>query len=108
MNIPEDNPSSVMDIISATSTAREAALAAIEAAKEQDFEQASKWLDRAQNAIKGGQLAHNHLLSLEARGEGPEFSLLLVHAETHLTDANAILDTSREFVSLYNLIYSRL
>lgn len=101
MGIPEDNPASVMDIITATATARDAALTAIAAAEEGDFAEATKWVTRATNAKAAAQKAHNHILSLEAQGNGPDFSVLLVHAETHLTDATAMTEMARHFIKLY-------
>ncbi|WP_127848349.1 PTS lactose/cellobiose transporter subunit IIA [Lacticaseibacillus hulanensis] len=108
MAIPEDNPKSVMDMISNAGTARDAALTAVDAAEERDFAEAQKWLTRAQNAVNVARQAHNHLLSQEARGEGPDFSVLLVHAETHLTDALAMIDMAKRMVALYQLVYTKL
>lgn len=106
--IPEDNPVSVMDIMSSASTARDAALTAIDAAKEQDFAEAQKWLNRAGNAINAAQKEHNHMLSLEAQGKGPDFSVLLVHTEAHLTDATSMVDMAKQMVDMYKLIFDRL
>ncbi|WP_155286500.1 PTS lactose/cellobiose transporter subunit IIA [Lacticaseibacillus zhaodongensis] len=99
--IPEDNPSEVMNIIVSGGDARKACLAAVDSAKNGDFAAAKKELDAASAAIGVAQKAHNRLLSQEARGVGPDFSVLLVHAESHLGNAQALYDMAKEFVLLY-------
>ena len=100
--VPEDNPSEVMNIIISGSQARSAAMAAIKAAKAHDFPAAATCLSNAQVAVKRAQAAHNALLSAEARGDGADFSVLLVHAENHLSNALTIIDTATQFVDTYH------
>lgn len=99
--IPEDNPSEVMTIIVSGGDVRKACLAAIDSAKAGDFAAAKKHLADADAAMAVAQKAHNRMLSKEARGEGPDFSVLLVHAESHLGNAQVIEDMAKEFIMMY-------
>lgn len=99
--VPEDNPNEVMSIIMNGGQARSAAMAAIKAAKARDFAAAATCMSNARVAVKNAQVAHNSLLSAEARGDGADFSVLLVHAENHLSNALTIIDMADQFVETY-------
>lgn len=95
---PEDNPSDVMQLMMSSGDARSQALAAIAAAQRDDVAAAETAMVNAKSALHDAQLAHNRLLSSEARGEGPQFSILLVHAENHLAGAQTMIEVARAFM----------
>ncbi|WDF83476.1 PTS lactose/cellobiose transporter subunit IIA [Lacticaseibacillus pabuli] len=98
--IPDENPSEVMEIIMNASHSRSASRQAMAEARVGKQAAADKSLAEAKTALQAAQDAHNTLLSQEARGEGPEFSILLVHAENHLANADTMIDIATEFMAM--------
>lgn len=94
----EENPSDVMQIIMSSSAARGQALSAIKMAQAGDADGADRAITAAKTAMREAQAAHNRLLSSEAREEGPQFSLLLIHAEDHLAGAQTMIEVAEAFM----------
>ena len=49
-------------------------------------------------------MAKTELIQGEARGEKSELSLILVHAQDHLTTAMIMIDQAEEFLNIYRLL----
>ena len=60
---------------------------AIEAAEEGQLEEARQYLADGKNELRHAHDAQTDLLAAEARGEDLPFSILMVHAQDHLTMA---------------------
>lgn len=88
-------------IISAVGTARSCYIEAIQAAKEDRFEEAEKMIAEGQAVFNDGHKAHAELIQQEAAGEKTEFSLLLMHAEDQLMSAEAFGILAQEFIDIY-------
>ncbi|WP_054750096.1 PTS lactose/cellobiose transporter subunit IIA [Lacticaseibacillus thailandensis] len=91
----------MMTLITAGANARDAAVAAMAASRAGKFAQAEKRLKLVAGFVQQAQDAHNHLLTLEARGELPQVKLLLVHAENYLTNATTMQAVATEFQAVY-------
>lgn len=75
--------------------------AAIDRAREGALEEAEAELAAGRQGIAEAHKAQIDLLACEARGEGLELTLLLVHAQDHLMNAMTFESVAREFVELY-------
>ena len=86
MNMEEQ----IMQIILFSGNAKSTAFEAIQAAKENDLEQANKLLEEANEELINAHKVQTFLIQSEIRGEKVETSLLLIHAQDHLMNANYI------------------
>ena len=77
-------------IISAVGSARSAFMEAIAETK----------LDGEAQRVKGHEI-HFELLQRDSSGDGPEFSLLLLHAEDQLMSAELLKITAEELLAVY-------
>ncbi|WKF84269.1 PTS lactose/cellobiose transporter subunit IIA [Lacticaseibacillus pantheris] len=91
----------MMTLISAATNARDAAMAAMASSRAGKFAQADQRLALVGQYVQQAQDAHTHLLTLEARGELPQVKLLLVHAESYLTNAATMQAVATEFQAVY-------
>jgi len=98
--IPDENPSEVIELIMNATHSRSASRQAMADARVGKRAEADEALAEAKTALQGAQDVHNKLLSKEARGEGPDFSILLVHAENHLANAETMIDIATEFMAM--------
>lgn len=90
----------VVYIIANAGDSRSCALAAVEAAKAGDFEEAHASLEQSMKALELGHEAHTKLI-LKENENRINVTLLLVHASTHLSVAEVTLDFARQFVDIY-------
>lgn len=91
----------LFNIIANVGSARSSFIEAISFAKEQDFKQARDKIIEGEEAFVEGHKAHMQLVSKEAAGEKVEFSLLLIHAEDQLMNAETFKILAKEFIDLY-------
>ena len=87
-------------IISAVGEAKSDYVAAIEAARNGDFDKAQELLEHGESVFVRGHEAHAGLIQKEAAGEKTEISLLLMHAEDQLMSAETTKLLAQEIIDL--------
>lgn len=93
-----------MQIILHAGNAKSAALMAIDAAAEGDFEQAEANLKEAQEEIHEAHGVQFGLIQGEANGTPVEVNIILVHAQDHLSMAFMASDMAERLVALYRRV----
>ena len=61
-------------------------------------------IKEAREDLKSAHQTQTELIQGEARGEKSELSLILVHAQDHLTTAMIMIDQAEEFLNIYRLL----
>lgn len=92
---------SILDIIRHSGEARNQAISAIAAAKEDDFEKAKDKLRQVDQLLIKAHQKQTELIQLEASGVQIPSSLLLSHGQDHLMNAMMIKEMAYEFIDLY-------
>ena len=92
------------ELIMNAGNAKSLALMAIEAAREFDFEEAEKDLKESAEEFHLAHQAQSDMIQGEANGNPVELSIVLVHAQDHLTMATMAQDNAQEFINLYRLV----
>lgn len=87
-------------IIANAGDSKSNSLAAIEAAKEGDFEKAHKYLELSEKALVEAHKSHTHLIVKDSK-EGLPLTFLLVHASNHLSNAELAKEFAEQLVYLY-------
>jgi PTS system cellobiose-specific IIA component len=77
---------------------------AIMHAKAGEFDEAREKLEAASRAMKEAHDTQMDLIGAEVRGEHPELTLLMVHAQDHICMALIVRDMAQEFLELYEKI----
>lgn len=98
----------IMNLVVDSGSGRSYAMEAIALAKEQDFEGAQKALDNAEEELIKAHHSQTELIQQEARGEGMDVSLILVHSQDHIMTAMLCRDLAKEFVELYKKLSGSL
>lgn len=88
-------------IIMNAGNSKSASLMAIESAKEGDFLDAEAKLKEAENEMRAAHQAQIDMIQQEASGNPVEVSIILVHAQDHLTMAMMSKDFAEQFVEMY-------
>jgi len=88
-------------IIAAVGTAKSMYIEAIQAAKIGNFDEADQLIEEGAKVFLEGHKAHASLIQKEASGEKLEFSLLLMHAEDQLMNAETTKIMATEIIDLY-------
>jgi PTS system cellobiose-specific IIA component len=91
----------IFQIILHGGNGRSAAMEALLAAKQGDFEGARAKLKEADSALNEAHHIQTSLIQGEIRGEKTEISLLMIHAQDHLMNAMTVKDLAAEMVELY-------
>ena len=84
----------IMNLIMHSGEARSYSMEAIQAAKENNIEEADEELGHAHNA-------QTSLIQAEAGGDKAEFSLLLCHAQDHFMTTMTLKDVAIEIIDIY-------
>lgn len=79
-------------------------LMAIEEARDFNFDEAASLIKEAREDLRSAHQTQTELIQGEARGEKSELSLILVHAQDHLTTAMIMIDQAEEFLNIYRLL----
>jgi len=93
-----------MELIAGAGDARSYAMEAIAQAKTGDFDEARESLQKAKESMVGAHEIQTGLLRAEMsgnEGEKAELTLLMAHAQDHLTMALLMRDIALEFIELY-------
>lgn len=96
----------IFEMISAAGTARAKYIEAIRCAKEGKFEEAQQMLKEGGECFVAAHNVHTDMLSSEAQdimssGVNSSVSLILVHAEDQMMNAEAFRLISEEFIDVY-------
>lgn len=97
----KDKYEDAMQIILHAGNAKSAALLAIDAAAEGDFEEADRQLEEAGREMTEAHHVQFGLTKAEASGESVDLNIILIHAEDHLTMAIMANDLASRFIDLY-------
>ena len=100
----EADYAAAFQLITHAGNARSAALMAIEAAREFDFEDAKKNMQEASDAMYEAHHIQTELVQQEARGEHVPLNVILVHAQDHLTMAIESIRNAEEFIHIYKVL----
>ena len=88
-------------IIASVGTAKSMYVEAIQEAKAGNFDAADEMIAEGSKIFLEGHKAHSSLIQKEASGEKVEFSLLLMHAEDQLMNAETTKLMAQEIIELY-------
>lgn len=91
----------IMGLIMYGGEAKGYAVQAIQAAKQNDFEEADRLLAEATKSLNVAHNSQTDLLAKEAGGQNMELTLLMVHGQDHLMTALTFIDLAKEFVDVY-------
>ena len=103
MNIEEIS----MQLLVNSGDAKSQAMEAIESAKSGNISEARNQIDKAGKFLTAAHRFQTEIIQEEADGNIKNISVLLVHAQDHLMNAITIIDMAREFVDLYEKIYTK-
>ena len=90
-----------MSLIAGAGDSRSYSMEAITHAKEGNFEEARACLQKAKEAMVDTHDLQTQLIKNEMTGEKSELTLLMVHAQDHLTFAMLSRDLATEVIDLY-------
>ncbi len=96
-----DTQEIAMMLIMNSGTARSFAMESMEAARKQEFEKAEQLLAEAKEALSEAHKTQTELIQSEAKGEKPELSILLIHAQDHLMTSILAKDMAKEIIYLH-------
>lgn len=91
-------------IISAVGTAKSMYVEAMQLARLNQFENARDKIKEGETFFLEGHKAHSGLIQSEARGEKTEYSLILMHAEDQLMNAETLKITAEEIIHVYERV----
>jgi PTS system cellobiose-specific IIA component len=94
-----------MSLIAGAGDARYHAMEAINIAKEGNFAEAREELILAKESMVEVHGIQTDLIREEMSGKSSEVSLLMVHAQDHLTQAMMYRDLAVNFIDLYEKMY---
>lgn len=89
------------EIVAYSGDARSKLLLAVEKAKGQNFDEAKKLIDEAQESLNDAHHAQTVLLQQEARGEDVEIGFITVHAQDHLMTTILLKDIVNNLLDIY-------
>lgn len=91
----------VMGLIMNAGNAKGEAIAALAAAKENNFSEAESRMKAANDALVEAHNTQTSLLTVEASGNNSEVTLLMVHSQDHLMNAISYLGLTQELIDVY-------
>ncbi|MEJ8736501.1 PTS lactose/cellobiose transporter subunit IIA [Erysipelotrichaceae bacterium HCN-30851] len=90
-----------MNIIANSGDARSHAFAALEEAKQGNFETAEEFLKKANDAVNLAHKAQTELLFEEANGNKQDVNVLLIHSQDHLMTCMLAIELIKEMIVMY-------
>lgn len=91
----------IMGLIMHSGEARSYAMEAIQAAKENNIEEAKNLIEKSDEELGHAHNVQTSLIQAEAGGEKAEFSLLLCHAQDHFMTSMTLKDLAIEIIDIY-------
>ena len=95
-----DNSQIICMIIAYAGDSKSCFLEAMEAARTGDFKSAEELMAKGSESLLKAHTEHTNLVTSEARGEGVEISLLLIHASSMFSDADIAKYYAEQFIEL--------
>lgn len=80
---------------------RSNAMEAIQAAKEGNFDEADQLIKEANTELSEAHRFQTSLIQDEAKGNGQNVNILLIHSQDHLMTAMTVRDLAIEFIEIY-------
>ncbi len=96
-----DTLQTAMGLIAGAGDSKSYSMEAIMYAKAGNFTEARVCIEKARNAMVDTHDVQTELIRGEMSGEKSEITLLMVHAQDHLTSAMLMRDMAVEFIDLY-------
>ncbi len=96
-----------MELIAGGGDSKSYSMEAIAYAKEGNFTEAWSSIEKAKTAMVDVHDIQTELIKAEMLGERSELTLLMVHAQDHLTAAMLMRDMAVEFINIYEKILCR-
>lgn len=90
-------------IISNSGMAKSSYVEAIQKAKNNDYEEAEKLMNDAENYFVEAHKIHANMIQQEASGNKTDFSLLLMHAEDQMSSTEMAKLMAEEIIGLYKV-----
>lgn len=91
----------LINLIANAGESKSCSLEAITAAEKGDFAAAREKAEQAENSLLEAHAVHSQLLAIDASDKGPvPLDLLLVHAATHLSNAELLVELSKHFITI--------
>ena len=90
-----------MQLIAGAGDARSYSMEGIAHARAGDFDKARSCMEKAKEAMVRTHDVQTDLIRGEMKGTKSEITLLMVHAQDHLTAAMLMRDMAEEFIHLY-------
>ncbi|WP_251864846.1 PTS lactose/cellobiose transporter subunit IIA [Enterococcus malodoratus] len=90
----------VMGLIMNAGNAKSEAVAALAAAKENNFSEAEERMKAANEALVEAHNTQTGLLTAEASGNNSEVTLLMVHSQDHLMNAISYISLTQELIDM--------
>lgn len=90
-----------MMIIANSGAARSSSFAALNEAKQGNFQEAEELLKSADASLQIAHESHRELLKMDATGEVDKVGILLCHAQDHLMGSDLAEDLIKEMIDLY-------
>lgn len=100
----DDQLQVVMGLIMNAGNAKGEAVAALAAAKDNNFSEAEERMKAANEALVEAHNTQTSLLTAEASGNNSEVTLLMVHSQDHLMNAISYLGLTQELIDMYKRI----
>ncbi len=97
----ENNELISFEIISNVGAAKSKYMEIIEKCENKDFDYLDEMFEEADNYLIAGHKTHMELVHREASGDKVDMSLLLIHAEDQLMNAELIKILAQKFMHLY-------
>lgn len=95
------NQEIAFNIIANVGTAKSLYIEIINKCEKREFHDIEKMYEEAEEYLKIAHKAHFNLIQKEAKGEDVNLTLLLIHAEDQLMNAETIKIISKKFVHIY-------
>lgn len=95
------------EIISNVGMGKSLAIEAIREARKGNYEEANKKIEEAKEFLLQGHHSHTSLIQKEATGEKIEFSLMIMHAEDQLMNAETVKDLAIEIIEMHKVLSSK-
>ena len=93
-----------MHVIADSGAAKSKYIASIELAGKDQFDEAIDFLEKGKKDLQRGAEAHLQMLKLASRDDVNVLSLLMVHAEDHLSSAELLEKMAAEMIRLYQKV----
>ena len=100
----DDQLQVVMGLIMNAGNAKGEAVAALAAAKDNNFSEAEERMKAANEALVEAHNTQTSLLTAEASGNNSQVTLLMVHSQDHLMNAISYLGLTQELIDVYRRI----